>query len=372
MFGLKAKYDQQKAELEYLQKYIADFSKQRDDLIANIASKQKELDELHGKIGAIEQMQEYGVPLYHESLDELENRLFEIQADIEHCVAVGLWRVNSPYALNGSTSKGAAIQKSFGSGLVYCINSYLDSKEKSLTPANIERNKDLVAKKFDVWQKKANDMGLSLNAKYVKLRIEQMDVKLDIKIAKQEEKARLREEKRRLKEQEQLLADIAREEARLERERKAMDIAFAKALTDDEREEIKAKMEDIDKRMDDLTYRRDHSKAGWLYVISSPSLPGICKVGVTRRINPTIRVRELSSSSLPFPFVANCFVFSDDCFELENNMHHYFDDRRVAANREFFSIEPKEAIDVLRDVFNQEVHFIDIDDEQEEDANGET
>ena len=48
-------------------------------------------------------------------------------------------------------------------------------------------------------------------------------------------------------------------------------------------------------------------------------------------------------------------------------MHHYFDDKRVAANREFFSIEPKEAIDVLKDVFNQEVHFVDIDDEQEED-----
>ena len=317
-------------------------------------------------------MQEYGIPIYHESLDELENKLCEIQADIEHCVATGLWRVNSPYALNGSKKDGASMQKSYASGLVYCISAYLASKEKSLTPANIERNKDLIAKKFDTWQKKANDMGLSLNAKYVKLRMEQMDVKLDIKVAKQEEKARLREEKRRLREQEQLLADIAKEEARLERERKAMDIAFAKALTDDEREEIKAKMEDIDKRMDDLTYRRDHSKAGWLYVISSPSLPNMVKIGCTRRLSPVIRVKELSSSSLPHPFRANCFVFSDDCFELENNMHHYFDDRRVAVNREFFSIEPKEAIDVLRDVFEQEVHFVDIDDEQEEDDDGET
>ena len=91
------------------------------------------------------------------------------------------------------------------------------------------------------------------------------------------------------------------------------------------------------------------------------------KIGCTRRLNPTIRVKELSSSSLPMPFEANCFVFSDDCFELENNMHHYFDNKRVAANREFFSIEPKEAIDVLKDVFNQEVHFVDTDDEQEED-----
>lgn len=92
------------------------------------------------------------------------------------------------------------------------------------------------------------------------------------------------------------------------------------------------------------------------------------KLGCTRRLVPMMRVKELSSSSLPEPFKAHCFVFSDDCFELENNIHKYFDKERVNPDREFFHIEPKEAIDVLKEIFNVDVHFVDEDcDENEED-----
>ena len=79
-----------------------------------------------------------------------------------------------------------------------------------------------------------------------------------------------------------------------------------------------------------------------------------------------VRVKELSSSSLPSPFVAHCFVFSDDCFELESQMHKYFDKERVNPDREFFRIEPKEAIEVLREIFDVDVHFVDEDCEDNE------
>ena len=195
-----------------------------------------------------------------------------------------------------------------------------------------------------------------------------LDINLAIKVKQKEEKARIREEKRRLKEQEQLLSDIARERAKLLEEKKAMNIAFDKALTDDERNRIKSQLTNIDKRLDSIAYRESHSKAGWLYVITSPSLPGLTKIGCTRRLNPSIRIKELSSSSLPEPFHAHCFVFSDDCFELENNIHKYFDKERVNPDREFFRIEPKEAIDALKEIFNVDVHFVDEDcDENEED-----
>lgn len=79
-----------------------------------------------------------------------------------------------------------------------------------------------------------------------------------------------------------------------------------------------------------------------------------------------VRVRELSSSSLPFAYKAHCFVFSDDCFELESNMHKFFDDKRVAPDREFFYTTPKEAIEALRDVFDADVHFVNNDEEMED------
>ena len=328
---------------------------------------QNNLDILENKIHAIEEMQNYNIPYYQDSLDELEHKRYELQSKIESAVNIGLYRIEQGYTLNDSARRGKEMQDVYGRGLVYSCNAYIDSKEKSLTTGNITKSKELIKNKFNSYQSKAGKVGLALNAEYVKARLDMFDVNLAIKVKKKEEAAKIREEKRRLREQEQLLADIARERAKLIEEKKAMNIAFSKALTDDERNEIKAQLASIDKRLDSIAYREAHSKAGWLYVISSPSLPGLTKIGCTRRLVPMVRVKELSSSSLPSPFVAHCFVFSDDCFELESQMHKYFDKERVNPDREFFRIEPKEAIEVLREIFNVDVHFVDEDCYDEED-----
>lgn len=337
---------------------------------AEIAAKEAQsvLDALNGKIHAIEEMQDYNIPYYQDSLDELEHKRYELQSKIESAVNTGLYRIEQGYTLNDSARRGKEMQDVYGRGLCYAMSGYIDNKEKSVTTGNVAKNKELIKNKFNSYQSKANKIGLALNAEYIKARLDMLDINLAIKVKQKEEKARIREEKRRLREQEQLLADIARERAKLLEEKKAMNIAFDKALTDDERNRIKAQLASIDKRLDSIAYRESHSKAGWLYVITSPSLPGLVKLGCTRRLNPSIRIKELSSSSLPEPFHAHCFVFSDDCFELENNIHKYFDKERVNPDREFFRIEPKEAIDALKEIFNVDVHFVDEDcDENEED-----
>lgn len=337
---------------------------------AEIAAKEAQsvLNALNGKIHTIEEMQDYNIPYYQDSLDELEHKRYELQDKIESAVNTGLYRIEQGYTLNDSARRGKEMQDVYGRGLCYAMSEYIDNKEKSITTSNIAKSKELIKNKFNSYQSKANKVGLALNAEYVKARLDMLYINLAIKVKQKEEKARIREEKRRLKEQEQLLADIARERAKLLEEKKAMNIAFDKALTDDERNRIKSQLASIDKRLDSIAYRESHSKAGWLYVISSPSLPGLVKLGCTRRLNPALRVRELSSSSLPEPYHAHCFVFSDDCFELENNIHKYFDKERVNPDREFFRIEPKEAIDVLKEIFNVDVHFVDENcDENEED-----
>lgn len=337
---------------------------------AEISAKEAQsvLNALNGKIHTIEEMQDYNIPYYQDSLDELEHKRYELQSKIESAVNTGLYRIEQGYTLNDSARRGKEMQDVYGRGLCYAMSEYIDNKEKSITTSNIAKSKELIKNKFNSYQSKANKVGLALNAEYVKARLDMLYINLAIKVKQKEEKARIREEKRRLKEQEQLLADIARERAKLLEEKKAMNIAFDKALTDDERNRIKSQLASIDKRLDSIAYRESHSKAGWLYVISSPSLPGLVKLGCTRRLNPALRVRELSSSSLPEPYHAHCFVFSDDCFELENNIHKYFDKERVNPDREFFRIEPKEAIDVLKEIFNVDVHFVDENcDENEED-----
>lgn len=292
-----------------------------------------------------------------QSLDELEQQRADLQDKIINSLSSGLWRIEQQVTFNDSVSKGKALQKAHGDGLMYSMTAYIDSKEKSVTSNNYEESKRLIEKKFNQLQKKATTIGISLNKNYVANRIEMLKLKAQIKEANKIRKEQERKERERLREEQKLLEEAERERKRLKAEKEAMDIAFAHALSESEREEIKSKLANIDLRLADIDYRINNPKAGYLYVISSPSLPDMIKIGVTRRLNPSIRVKELSSSSLPFPFELNAYCFNNDAFELELNMHNYFDAYRVSPNREFFYVSIEQAIDVLKNNFNQEVHY---------------
>ena len=327
-----------------------------------------ELAQLKDEINGINVMEEYAIPRYKEAKVQLEKDREEKQRDIEfHCKYTdgenkdGLWWIESPYTLNNSASKGKAMQKTYGEGLIYALNAYLDSKEKSVTYYSLNKTINAISKKFNMYQKKAENIGLSLNSDYVSTRIDIMKLNLAIKQKEKEEKERIREEKQRMREEEKLAQEIAKIRANINADRLRYDKALGKATTEQERQEIKNHLAEIDKREQDINYREQHSRSGWLYVIDTPAMPGICKLGCSKRINPLVRIAELSSASVPFPFICRALVFSDDVFDIETKIHNYFNDKRVNKenlHKEFFAITPNEAITALKDVFGCEIHYI--------------
>lgn len=368
--------------LESKQKAMQEKIKALDDLTAarqnkadcaEIAAKkaQAALDTLNGQIHAIEEMQDYNIPYYQDSLDELEHKRYELQSKMEAAVNNGLYRIIRSYTLDGSQRAGKDFQNTFGKGLVYALEGYIANKEKAVTVANIQKQKELIKKKFNTYQDKAFKLGVEISCSYVVARMELLEINLGIKEKQKEEKARIREEKRRLREQEQLLAEAEREKAELQKERRMYEQSLRKTLNAEERAKFEATLKAIDKRIADIDYRVNNAKAGYLYIAATPAMPNCCKLGVTRRIQPLRRISELSSASVPFPFVCYGLVFDDDVFDLETRVHDYFDDKRVNKenkHKEFFYVSPKEAIDVLRNKFHVDVHFVDEDcDENEED-----
>ena len=354
-----------KEKISALQDQANSMAKLNADAQAQYDVKLESLRLVDSGFGALE---EIGYERYIPTMesDKIEKEIFSAEFDIaDMMVKEQVIQYNRVYRIDNSETKGKRFQESYGKNLLIGFNSYVQAKEKAISETNYNRSIELIDSCFAKFNKQGALLGISLNPKYLGLREKILTCKLELKIKKTKERERLREERRRMREQEKLLEDIAKEQEALEKERKSMDTAFAKALTDAEREQIKAEMTKIDKRMDDLKYRREHNSAGWLYVISSPSLPGMVKIGCTKRLNPTIRVRELSSSSLPYSFKTHCFVFNDDCFALETQMHHYFDAQRVAPDREFFYITPQQAIDVLKNEFNQDVHFVDMEEDSD-------
>ena len=85
------------------------------------------------------------------------------------------------------------------------------------------------------------------------------------------------------------------------------------------------------------------TKMGHVYVISNIGAFGddVYKIGMTRRLEPMDRVRELGDASVPFPFDVHAIIFSEDAPSLEHKLHQIFEQDRlnmVNSRREFFRV----------------------------------
>lgn len=118
-------------------------------------------------------------------------------------------------------------------------------------------------------------------------------------------------------------------------------------------EELQNQLNSVEEKKEDII-NRQNGKAGNVYVISNIGSFGenVFKIGMTRRLDPNDRIRELGSASVPFQFDVHSFIFSDDAVSLENKLHTLLDDRRVNKvnlRKEFFRV----SIDELEDLVNE-------------------
>jgi hypothetical protein len=84
-----------------------------------------------------------------------------------------------------------------------------------------------------------------------------------------------------------------------------------------------------------------HTKRGHVYVISNVGSFGeeIYKVGLTRRLEPLDRIKELGDASVPFEFDVHAMIFSDDAPALEHRLHKLLvrgQVNKVNHRKEFF------------------------------------
>nr|DAI11262.1 MAG TPA: helicase [Caudoviricetes sp.] len=333
----------------------------------NIVNSKRQIEEYKLELGIAEgiiTMQELGMEYTPNcnDLNELAVKKVNIQKSIASLIgnnkAIITTRV---YRIDGSESKGKKFQKVFCENLLIGFNSYFNKKKKSITAYNYNSSVEFIKSKFDKMNQKASLMGVSINSTYLDLVLNLLQLELDEKIVKTEEKERIKEERRRLREQEKLLAEAEKAKLELQKQRRMYEQSLAKALNEQERQEFEAKLKEIDKREADVDYRINNSKAGYLYITATKAMPNMTKLGVTRRLNPLVRIQELSTASTPWPFVCYGLVFSDDAFDLETRIHEYFDNKRVNKenkHKEFFYITPQEAIKVLKEEFGCDVHFV--------------
>lgn len=83
-------------------------------------------------------------------------------------------------------------------------------------------------------------------------------------------------------------------------------------------------------------------------------------MGMTRRLEPLDRVKELGDASVPFSFDVHAMIYSDDAPALEKSLHRVFNERavnRVNSRKEFFRLPLSEIKHAVTATGSTEVHW---------------
>ena len=208
-------------------------------------------------------------------------------------------------------------------------------------------------------------INLQINFHYHRLRIKELELTLQYQNAKKAEKEAEREERARLREQARAEKELRAERERLEKERQHyLNVlkAVEEAGNSTEAEKLRQQLAEIEEGIDDVVKREANSRAGYVYVISNIGSFGerMVKIGMTRRLDPMDRVRELGDASVPFNFDVHALFFSDDAVSVETELHHRFAAKRVNrinARREFFYATPAEVREALKDIAGNLLEF---------------
>ena len=377
---LKEEIQRQQNELDHIKNQILEKNCQLEEVNQEYRNLINEIGKLHGIIDTNKgniTMFDIGLePIVDRNaivLTEVERKIVKIEAQIKTlCSTDSHISIFRHFSVNNSDAKGTKVQKAICEGLISNFNAYFSKKLKAVTTENFTKSCDLIATKAERMNKIGEIVGVNISNKYLNLCLELIDANLDLKIIKAEEKERRRKERERLREQEKFLAEAEKEKAEIQKQRLMYEQNLARVLDEQERLDFENKLKELDKREQSLKYRTEHLRAGYLYVAGTKSMPGLEKIGISRRSSPLKRLQELSSAALPHPLVCHALVFSDDVFALEKQLHDRYDDRRANPtnkHKEYFRVTPQEVIEVLEKEYGYEVFCPtpeELDDNQED------
>ena len=168
-----------------------------------------------------------------------------------------------------------------------------------------------------------------------------------------EEQRRIRE---RMRDEEIAQRQIEKARAEAEEDERQYQEALDKARREVEQahglkqERLAAKVTELQRRLEEAQANKERAvaraqltRSGHVYIISNLGSFGehVYKIGMTRRLDPLERIRELGDASVPFEFDIHAVIFAEDAPTLEAELHRAFADRRVNRvneRKEFFKV----------------------------------
>lgn len=365
----------QKEQLENLEKKINIFTEKKNKIITETEKLNEDYIELEDEV----LMQSYGFfdPKYDlEDSESYKIRLKEIKDKQKDMVKLkNAVHFNPNWTVDGSKAKGRKMNNNLIRQALRSFNNECDMAISKVTANNITSMEKRISNIFDAVNRMNKTNAISLKIEYLNLKYEELYLALEYAQKVEEEKEEQRLIKEQMREEEKVRREINAMKAKVEKEEKHFKKAIEKLkktknnaseneLNDLELKikELQEKLEEVEKQKEDVLNRERNTRAGYVYVISNIGSFGedVYKIGVTRRLSPMDRIRELSSASVPFRFDVHAMIFSDDAPTLENTLHKTFHRNRinlVNERKEFFKITLDEIKNVIEESHDKTVEF---------------
>jgi len=269
------------------------------------------------------------------------------------------------WTVNGSRSQGAKMVKDFSTLMLRAYNAEADNCVRTVRPHSRQTSVDRLGKVAQSIARLGKTMHIRIDDRYHELRCAEINLTADYRAKVEEEKEEARALREQMREEAAAAKDFERAQAKWDKEQTHVETAL-NALTSrgdgatEAAEQLRARLREIEVGRAEVEALAANARGGHVYIISNIGAfgDGIVKIGMTRRLDPLDRIRELGDASVPFRFDIHALVQNHDAVGLERELHTRFADRRlnqVNLRREFFRVTPAEVLTALQEIPNANV-----------------
>ena len=256
------------------------------------------------------------------------------------------------------------------------FNAECDLAISNVTLKNIDTMRNKILRSYEALNKIYKSDGVQITKTFLENKLQQLITAHSYQEKLEDEREQKKLIQEQLKEEEKVRREIEREKAKIEKDEtqfkneisklmkylQKTDNEVEKALYIDKIKECEERLSELETVKSDVLNREKNTRAGFVYIISNIGSFGenIFKIGMTRRLEPMDRIKELSSASVPFEFDVHALIFSDDAPNLESILHNTFREyevNKVNHRKEFFSIPLEKIEKVVTEHHNATVQW---------------
>ncbi len=355
-----------------LEETKAEIKNQIEIIRKNYSEKHKTLKKLEKQVAVFDEQlsfAELGVYEPHFEFNDSEEYKQEIKRirDRQKAMITAKTSTLCPtdWQVDGSRSKGQTMINRQTRLTMRAFNNECEAAIANTRWNNVNAMENRILNAAKQIDKSNESMNLRISEQYVSLKLDELHTTHEYRERLKKEKEERSELVRAEREEKKLIAEAeaaAREE---ERYHKLLSKARLEAGADESRiAELEAALAEAQATSERARAMAEMTKCGYVYVISNIGSFGedVVKIGLTRRLEPDDRVKELGDASVPFGFDTHAMIYSDEAPALENALHKEFAERRVnAANmrKEFFRVGLKEVEEAVRRLAPSATFFSD-------------